>query len=98
MMPRCWAGLVAMLCLGPIANGQGTGDHPFGGRAVDAAGKPVAGATIRIVSLKTAGDGTELEVDLATKTDAQGQFQAAVPKRWLRLPEQFRQELGVVAA
>jgi len=97
MMLRRWVSVIIVLCAGHVANCQEAGDHPFSGRVVDASAKPVAGAIVRILALKTIGDGLEYEVDQSTKTDAQGRFQLAVPKRWLRLSTTFRQELGIVA-
>ncbi len=96
MTPRYLAGVVVALACAAGAAGQEAGDFPFGGRVLDA-GKPVAGALVRLLAVKTSGDGKEYEVDQATRTDAEGHFHLAVPKRWLRLCTTYRQELGIVA-
>jgi hypothetical protein len=96
--PLWLASSVAVLCSGGVTLGQEAGERPVSGRVVDASAKPVAGAVVRMLSVKTAGDGQEYEVDVATKTDAEGRFKLAVPKRWLRQSTTFRQELGIVAA
>jgi protocatechuate 3,4-dioxygenase beta subunit len=97
MFPRTqWASLF-VICLTSAAGAQQRGDHPFHGRVIDEAGKPIAGATIRVLSLKTTGDGTEYEVDETARSDADGRFQAVVPKRWLSMSQNYRQELGVIA-
>jgi protocatechuate 3,4-dioxygenase beta subunit len=97
MRYRLCLGLTALLCVASSGGTQESGDHPFGGQVLDESGKPVAGATIRVLSLKTVGDGIEYEVDQTTKTDAQGRFHSTVPKCWLRMSQNYRQELGIVA-
>src|SRR5260370_5509610 len=99
MMLRTWVSMVIVLCAGHVANCQEAGDHSFSfsGRVVDVSAKPIPGATVRILALKTTGDGLEYEVDQSAKTDAQGRFQLAVPKCWLRISATYRQELGIVA-
>jgi hypothetical protein len=96
-MSRNALSLSVVLWLAHVAAGQDGGDHPFRGRIVDASGQPAAGATVRLLSLRTIGTGQDYEVDESTKADADGRFKLVVPYRWLRLPGNFRQELGIVA-
>jgi hypothetical protein len=97
MIFRYHACVILVLCASHVANCQEAGEHPFSGRVVDASAKPVPGAIVRMLAMETTGLGLGDAVDQATKTDAQGRFQLAVPKSWLRMSITGRQELGIIA-
>ncbi len=97
MMLRRWSGLIVLLSLVHVAHGQEAQLPRCHGRVVDAAGKPVAGATVRMLSHGLGAEENGYLVDQATTTDAEGRFDWPVPKRWLRMSLDRRQELGVVA-
>jgi protocatechuate 3,4-dioxygenase beta subunit len=90
--------LVALFAaVAPAASAQEpeVGRTSVSGVVRDAAGKPIEGADVWLVTsdLYFAASG-EL---VTAKTPADGRFEFAVPKRWLEGTPPWRQELGIVA-
>ncbi|HEV3445398.1 MAG TPA: carboxypeptidase-like regulatory domain-containing protein, partial [Gemmataceae bacterium] len=85
---------LSMVCLlATTAHAQEDGGFAIRGRVVDGAGKPVAGAMVRLLAPGFNG----FDVDEKTATAADGRFNIAAPRSWVRMDATQRQELALLA-
>ncbi len=89
---QCWS-LFTVWLMAATTYAQESGAFAIRGRVVDAAGKPVAGAMVRLLAPGFNG----FDVDEKTATDAEGRFGIAAPKSWIRMDPTQRQELALLA-
>ena len=85
--------LFTLWLIAATTHAQEDGGFAIRGRVVDAAAKPVAGAMVRLLAPGFGG----FDVDENTATGADGRFNIAAPRSWIRMDATQRQELALLA-
>jgi|GEM_PF-5243577 len=89
---QVWSLFIVCL-LAATLHAQEDGGFAVRGRVVDAAAKPVAGAVVRLLAPGFNG----FDVDEKTATAADGRFNIAAPRSWVRMDATQRQEVALLA-